>query len=166
MLWFLGAYVVFDYIGVGKTPVDPANKAVEDIVAAFGNENSADFTRDLSGVLPRAQSMIGTIDTVQRLPDGRLRLAGWVVDKAEAERPVSIFLIIPTKAVLMASTSKKRDDVAAALKLPKESMSAGFDEVFQYIFDCKSDGPSPFVVAVNQKGQFSVINTGVLVSGC
>ncbi|MGA7449827.1 MAG: hypothetical protein WBW73_00620 [Rhodoplanes sp.] len=165
MLWFLASYAVFDWIGVGNAQLDMTNKSVEDIIALFGNLNTSKFPTELSQVLPQAQSMIGAVDLLQRLPDGRLRLVGWVVDKDEREQPVSVFAIIPTKVVLATRTGKKRDDVASLLKVPN-GVPAGFDDVFQYQFDCKDNEQVPFVVAVNQKRQFSVISPAFPVRGC
>ena len=75
MLWFLASYAVFDWIGVGNAQLDMTNKSVEDIIALFGNLNTSKFPTELSQVLPQAQSMIGAVDLLQHLPDGRLRLA-------------------------------------------------------------------------------------------
>ena len=126
MLWFLASYAVFDWIGVGNAQLDMTNKSVEDIIALFGNLNTSKFPTELSQVLPQAQSMIGAVDLLQRLPDGRLRLVGWVVDKDEREQPVSVFAIIPTKVVLATRTGKKRDDVASLSRYrtvyPQDSM--------------------------------------------
>ena len=166
MLWFLGAYILFDWIGVGKATINTKNKSIEDIVAILGNRDSSEFIKELSRVLSRSQSTVGYIDLLQRLPDGRLRLAGWAVDKEEAGQPVSVFVIVPTKAVLMTTTRSKRDEVAVTLGLPKDLMAAGFDDVFEYQFSCKDNERNPFVVAVNRKKQFSVINPGMRVSGC
>ena len=83
MLWFLASYAVFDWIGVGNAQLDMTNKSVEDIIALFGNLNTSKFPTELSQVLPQAQSMIGAVDLLQHLPDGRLRLAR--VDKFDPD---------------------------------------------------------------------------------
>jgi hypothetical protein len=164
MLWFLTAYGIFDLMGVG-TAISTKNKSVEDIVAILANRTNEEFIKELSRVLSRSQSTVGYVDLLQRLPDGRLRLAGWAVDKGETGEPVSIFVIVPTKVVLMATTHNRREEVALAIGVPKDSKT-GFDDVFDYQFNCKDNERNPFVLAINHKKQFSVINAGMRVSGC
>lgn len=160
MLWFFGAYAVFDWMGVGKVRVNTTNTAVENIIAGFANDDLVEFSKELSQVLPPAKSIIGDIDFLRRLPDGRLQLRGWAGDNDDPKHPVSIFLIIPKKAVLMTSASMERGG------LPIKSLVAGFDAVFNYQFDCKTNKQNHFIMVINEKKQFSVINRGIPIGGC
>lgn len=163
-LWFIISYIIFDVVGVGSISIDP-KKPAEDVVASLADDTSSNFAKRLSRIWSVSPSITGTIDTVERGSDGRLRLAGWAIDKTKAA-PLSIFLIIPTKAVLLTHTGTKRDDVSSALQLSKDFDLAGFDNVFPFEFDCKDMDLNPFIVAVNQTKEFSLITTAVKVAGC
>jgi hypothetical protein len=163
-IWFLISYLIFDLIGVGDTTTDP-NGPAENVIATLANNNSTEFVKALSRLWSVSPSIIGKIDLLQRLPDGRLQLAGWALDKSKAE-PLSVFLIIPTEAVLVTRTGKRRDDVWTALRLSKDFQSPGVDDVFSFKYNCKFNDLNPLVIAVNQNRQFSVIKPWIQVKGC
>jgi len=166
MLFFIFAYTVFDILNIGNPSVVTQNKSIEDIVATFGNERSDAFTRNLSRALPMATSIVGQIDDLRRGPDGRIYMRGWTLDRNDISQPLLVFLVIPKKAVLMTSTGKTRDDVPKALNLPQEASASGFDDTFSYQFNCKDNENNYYIVAVNQKRQFSLIRSRIRIDGC
>lgn len=163
-LWFLVSYIAFDWIDGGEAKLD-SSSTVEGVMATLANYDSTRFLSRLPRVYSKKSSMFGAIDLIQRLPDGRVQMAGWALDKAEAGQ-VTVFLIIPTKGVLVTSTGKRRDDVSTAFRLTKDFDSSGFDDVFEFQFDCKYNEKKPFAIAINQKKQFTMIKYEKKVSGC
>jgi hypothetical protein len=165
-LFYISARTVCDFLIMEGSEVDVTDQSVEEIVARFANYDSAGFAKAMARKLVMDSSIVGAIDVAHRSSDGRLHLVGWAFDKADIYKPIYIFLIVPGKIVFMSSTGQKRNDVTDFFHLTGEAVYAGFDTVFDRQFDCKYNEQHPFIVAVNQTGQFSLLKTSVVISGC
>lgn len=166
-LFFIFAYAIFDRLDIGRpSSVDTTSKSIKDVVAAFGNKGSGEFIKDLFRKFPMAKTMMGKVDELRREPDGNVHMRGWMLDRNELGQQLFVFLIIPKKAVLMSATGKPREDVSGALGLPKESAIFGFDDIFNYKFNCADNENSPYVVAFNQKDEFYMVNPSIRIAGC
>lgn len=70
----------------------------------------------------------GSLDVVERLPDGHVRLSGWATDVSGDGSPVRILVFAKGKQVLEAETSGERPDVTTALKLePRVAKNVKFE---------------------------------------
>lgn len=166
-LIFIFAYTLFDMLNIGKPSVDTRNKAIEQVVATFSNEPSSEFLKDMSRTFTPSKTIMGKVDDLQRDPSGRIRMRGWMLDRKELGQQVFVFLIVPRKAVLMSVTGKPRLDVPKALALAIEAGNAGFDDTFDFNFNCadNNDNP-PYIVALNRENEFYLVAPSIRVSGC
>jgi hypothetical protein len=165
-LVFIFAWAMSDFLGQGKPKVDVVGQPIEKIVAVFAKYDGAEFAKEMARTLAVDDSIVGDINLVKRGTDGRLHLVGWALDRQDISSSLDVFLVVPQKLVFMSSTGQKRDDVTKHFHMPREAAFPGFDAIFENRFDCNYNQKGPFLVAINQRKQFSVIKPRVQVSGC
>jgi hypothetical protein len=93
----------------------------------------------------------GNVDSAIRLPDGQVRIFGWVVDVAGNGSPLTVIAFADTEAKLEARTQGSRPDVAANLKLPPEKTA---HVAFEGTLSCKK-GQGILVAAISQNNRFA-----------
>jgi len=110
-----------------------------------------------------SNSIIGSIDGIQRDPGGRLQLTGWAFDKELAPQPVAVLVLVGKRFQQIAVTSGSRPDVTASLKeSPEQTRNVAFTGLTSQRVDC---GPHT-VVAVNQNKHLTVLSADLMVPHC
>ena len=109
-----------------------------------------------------SDTIVGSVDVVQRDATGRLQLTGWAFDK-ELAQPVSVLVLVGAKFEPVAVTKGARPDVTMALKQPAEqTKNVVFTGLTGRPVDC-----GPFtVVAVNHNKRLSVLALDIMASRC
>lgn len=117
------AFIDFTNTQRPAAPIDEVDKVdrVEGLKAALiydepSLHRAADNIR-----LETSPDLKGVLDVLERLPDGQIRLAGWVVDTRGDGTPVRILAFAKGKPILEAETNGERPDVTAAFQLSPSS---------------------------------------------
>lgn len=165
-VWFLLSYIIFEFIGAKEVNISSRGEP-ENIVAALGNYDSSRFLKELSHVYSMKPSIAGVVDSLEVQPDATLRFSGWAVDKDDSRQHLTIFMVVPKKAILVTKTGRMREDVRIALRLSKEFELIGFDDTFKLKIDCADKELGYYFIAVNKdKKQFAAIRPPKRLSGC
>lgn len=114
--------------------------------------------------LTRSTSIIGSVSSVRRGPDGQLALTGWAFDR-ELGQSVSVFAFVNGVFEPIAITKGSRHDVSEMLHLSAEQgTNVVFSGRIERLVNCES-GSVFKVVAINQRKHLTIIDR-VQKPGC
>ena len=119
---FFGTLAFIDFTNAPPTSAiaDDADR-VDGLKAALIYDESS-LRRAADNIrLETSPNLKGVLDVLERLPDGQIRLAGWVADTRGDGTPVRILAFAKGKPILEAETSGERPDVTAAFQLSPSS---------------------------------------------
>jgi hypothetical protein len=109
-----------------------------------------------------SETIVGSVEAIQRDPIGRLQLKGWAFDK-ELAQPVSVLVLVGAKFQQIAVTNGARPDVTKFVQQSAErTKNVAFTGLTPDPVGC---GPHT-VVAVNQKKQLSILAYPLMVPRC
>src|SRR5262249_32304653 len=107
------------------------------IIDSFPPPQQSDLARAMMAKgYTMSNSIVGSIDLIQRDASGRLQLAGWAFDK-EMAQPVTVMVLVGAELQKIAVTNGPRPDVTVALRESAErSKNVVFEGTINRPRDC------------------------------
>jgi hypothetical protein len=150
----IGSFFVTLWLTEPQVPNAPDNRSRAERLAAYPISNGSDLAKSAYGAdLVPSQRLFGIVNTIRRIDEQKVDLAGWAADGHGTALEVLVF--IAGHLVATTHTAGERPDVTAALRL---GFGANTNVALFANFTCRK-GDQPVVVVLGNEREYKHLPT-------